>query len=57
MSASPLVARVPSYPVVGENPEIREVLEEVFILLEEFAPGWYTEEHRKRVIAALGSRK
>jgi hypothetical protein len=30
------------------------VLEELFRLLEDFSPQWYTEEHRNRVVAALG---
>jgi hypothetical protein len=53
MSASQIVAAVPSYSPVPENQEIREVLEELFVLLEEFAPSWYTEDHRRRAMAAL----
>lgn len=30
-----------------------EVLEELFLLLEEYGPVWYTEEHRNRIVAAL----
>ncbi|HEY1895333.1 MAG TPA: hypothetical protein VGG62_03630 [Terracidiphilus sp.] len=37
-------------------PSIRTVLEEVFELLEDYAPLWYTEEHHDRILAALGSR-
>jgi hypothetical protein len=55
MSASQLLAKVPSYPAASENPEVREVLEELVVLLEEFGPTWYTEEHRKRAMAALQS--
>jgi hypothetical protein len=29
------------------------VLEELFSLLEEYGPAWYTEEHHKRAVAAL----
>lgn len=29
------------------------VLAELFILLEEYAPAWYTEELRNRALAAL----
>ena len=29
------------------------VLRELFELLEDYAPSWYTEEHHKRVVAAL----
>ena len=31
----------------------REVLTELFELLEEYGPAWYTEEHHNRIIAAL----
>jgi len=33
--------------------DAREVLVELFDLLEEYGPSWYTEEHRDRAIAAL----
>lgn len=29
------------------------VLEELFSLLEDYGPSWYTEEHHKRAVAAL----
>jgi len=29
------------------------VLEELFQLLEEYGPSWYTEEHHNRAVAAL----
>jgi hypothetical protein len=31
----------------------RVVLEELFRLLEDYAPAWYTEEHHNRIVAAL----
>ena len=34
--------------------EGNEVLREIFELLEDYAPIWYTEELQKRVAAALG---
>ncbi len=34
-------------------PTSREVLEELFELLEDYAPTWYTEEHHNRAVAAL----
>ncbi len=37
-------------------PTVRTVLEEVFQLLEEYGPLWYTEEHHDRILAALRSR-
>lgn len=32
-----------------------EPFREMFNLLEEHAPAWYTEEHRRRAVAALGA--
>ena len=37
-------------------PTAREVLEELFLLLEDYAPTWYTEEHHNRAVAALRRR-
>jgi hypothetical protein len=33
------------------------VLEELFVLLEDYAPVWYTKEHHDRAIAALLERE
>jgi hypothetical protein len=38
---------------VERPPTPREVLEELFQLLEDYAPMWYTEEHHNRAVAAL----
>ena len=32
-----------------------EAFREMFNLLEEHAPAWYTEEHHRRAVAALGA--
>ena len=32
---------------------VAEVFEQLFRLLEEYAPAWYTEEHHNRAVAAL----
>ena len=32
-----------------------EAFQEMFNLLEEYAPTWYTEEHHRRAVAALGA--
>jgi hypothetical protein len=37
-------------------PNVRTVLEEVFELLEDYAPLWYTEEQHDRIVAALCNR-
>ncbi len=39
------------------RPTAREVLEELFQLLEDYAPTWYTEEHHNKAVAALLNRK
>ncbi len=36
--------------------DVRTVLEEVFELLEDYAPLWYTEEQHDRIVAALCNR-
>ena len=38
-------------------PTERAVLEELFKLLEDYAPVWYTEEHHNRAVAALLGRE
>ena len=35
--------------------QIRDALEILFDLLEEFAPMWYTEEHHRQAVSALES--
>jgi hypothetical protein len=37
-------------------PSVRTVLEEVFEILEDYAPVWYTEEQHDRILAALRNR-
>jgi len=38
-------------------PSQRVVLEELFKLLEDYAPAWYSEEHHNRAVAALLGRE
>ena len=40
----------------GRVPTTREVLEELFHLLEDYAPTWYTQQHHNRAVAALLGR-
>ena len=37
----------------AEAPNARIVLEELFVLLEDYAPVWYQQKHHNRAIAAL----
>jgi hypothetical protein len=34
----------------------KSILEDLFELLEEYAPAWYTEEHHNRAVTALLNR-
>jgi len=36
---------------------LTDALTEVYELLEEYAPSWYTQEHHEKVEAALYSKK
>ena len=38
------------------NSDSRNVLAELFELLEQFSPSWFTEDHYNRVKAALRAR-
>lgn len=38
-------------------PSTRTVLEELFVLLEDYGPVWYTQEHHDRAINALLERE
>ena len=46
----------PSAAAALEHPRPAEVLKELFLLLEEFGPQWYTEELHDRAVAALHAR-
>ena len=39
------------------TPKTETVLKELFVLLEDYAPSWYTKEHHDRAIAALLERE
>ena len=39
------------------TPKTETVLQELFVLLEDYAPTWYTKEHHDRAIAALLERE
>ena len=38
-------------------PHTATVLEELFVLLEDYAPAWYTKEHHDRAVRALLTRE
>ena len=40
----------------AKAPSARTVLEEVFELLEDYAPIWYTQAQHDRIMAALSNR-
>lgn len=37
--------------------DARTVLEELFVLLEDYGPMWYTQEHHDRAVSALLERE
>lgn len=37
----------------SEPADVKAVLEELFVLLEDYSPAWYTEEQRTRTMNAL----
>ena len=45
------VAPVPTPP--RQENIAKAALEELFALLEDYGPSWYTEEHHKRAMSAL----
>ena len=50
-------ATVPiSYPERPNKVTAEEALRDLFELLEEYSPTWYTEEHRNKAAAALRIR-
>jgi hypothetical protein len=56
-------ALVADYPLVsakspvGELSSASEVLQDIFELLEEFGPVWYTEELHTRAVRALKAKE
>jgi hypothetical protein len=53
----PDVKLVSSKMLPRNTPRTESVLEELFVLLEDYAPTWYTKEHHDRAIAALLQRE
>jgi hypothetical protein len=45
------------HDTASQRNHLREVLCELRDLLEDYAPAWYTEEHHRRVEAALHPKK
>lgn len=41
----------------SERARLLEVLSELYELLEDYSPTWYTEEHHRRIQSALHMRK
>lgn len=49
----PMVKEINSEFYQAASPEPKVVLKELFELLEDYAPGWYTEDQHNRAVAAL----
>ena len=41
----------------NQAPTARTVLEELFVLLEDYGPAWYTQEHHDRAVSAILDRE
>ena len=57
MGSAYLPPRTPMLHTPLKPPNPKTVLEELFILLEDYAPVWYTDEHHDRALAALLQRE
>ena len=53
----PDIKLVSSKMLPTNTPRTETVLKELFVLLEDYAPTWYTKEHHDRAIAALLQRE
>ncbi len=54
--ASDLNVAPPMTPQENAPKASTAVLEELFVLLEEYSPAWYTQEHHDRAVKALLGR-
>ena len=43
--------------IAGNQGQVAEALVQLWMLLEEYAPSWYTQEHHKLAEAALSPSK
>jgi hypothetical protein len=50
---APKLNVVPRPTKRAKAPSIQAALEELFVLLEDYGPVWYTEKHHDRAIRAL----
>ena len=51
---APKLKVVPTRTKAKKSLSARTVLEERFVLLEDYGPVWYTKRHHDRVVRALG---
>ena len=47
----------PDSALMKKTYDAKTVLEELFVLLEDYGPVWYTEEHHNRAVNALLGRE
>ena len=45
---------VPATSTFAPAPDSHDILRELFELLEDYAPMWYSEKHRNQLAAVLG---
>ncbi len=48
------IHNVPAASTFAPAPEGHDILRDLFELLEDYAPMWYSEDHRNRLAAMLG---
>ena len=54
---APDLNAAPKSTPVKRASDVTAVLEELFVLLEDYSPAWYTQEHHDRAVHALLGRE
>lgn len=54
---APDLNAAPNRAPTSKASDATAVLEELFVLLEDYAPAWYTQEHHDRALHALLGRE
>ena len=57
LEVAPDLDVAPNSALINKACDAKTVLEELFVLLEDYGPAWYTEEHHNRAVNALLGRE
>jgi hypothetical protein len=57
LEVAPDLDVAPNNTLISKACDAKTVLEELFVLLEDYGPAWYTEEHHNRALNALLERE